>query len=294
MPNSLQQTTTSTDDAPIDVVDVARRALAAAVLVRPELADVEHLLEQMTATTMSPAAAALDRLVAGDGTTADVRDLTMPLTGARIVVVAVDDVNARSELLSLLAAERDALAIRRDAKLVALARHVPHGAGEDKGLRTARRLALTAVRHQPKARVGISAAVNAAGDLAVAVRDASDAADLAASAGNIVCVDDAWAQVVVTRVRRHLPDCLTSSHPLARLLAYDRRHRSDLGKTVATWLAMQQDTPATAAALSVHPNTLRYRLRRAQDVSGLDLSDEAHVLAAHLVLRPAPRRGVGE
>jgi DNA-binding PucR family transcriptional regulator len=32
----------------------------------------------------------------------------------------------------------------------------------------------------------------------------------------------------------------------------------------------------------LHPNTLRYRLRRAQDVSGLDLTDSLQSLVAQL------------
>ena len=47
---------------------------------------------------------------------------------------------------------------------------------------------------------------------------------------------------------------------------------------------------SAAAATFVHPNTLRYRLRRLAEVSGLELADPEQRFAAMLELRMLTRR----
>lgn len=49
------------------------------------------------------------------------------------------------------------------------------------------------------------------------------------------------------------------------------------------------DVPAASAALFVHPNTFRYRLRRLAEVSGIDLTDPEQRFAAMLQLRVMSR-----
>jgi sugar diacid utilization regulator len=78
--------------------------------------------------------------------------------------------------------------------------------------------------------------------------------------------------------------------PVARLLAYDERNDSDLAESLGAWLDALGDVRAAASALFIHPNTLRYRLRRLEEVSGLDLADPEQRFAAMLQLRIlAPR-----
>ena len=78
--------------------------------------------------------------------------------------------------------------------------------------------------------------------------------------------------------------------PVARLLAYDEDNDSDLTGTLSAWLDALGDVRASAAALFVHPNTLRYRLRRLEEVSGLDITDPEQRFAAMVQLRMlAPR-----
>jgi hypothetical protein len=78
--------------------------------------------------------------------------------------------------------------------------------------------------------------------------------------------------------------------PIARLLEYDERNDSGLAETLEAWLDALGDVRAAAAALFIHPNTLRYRLRRLEEVSGLDLTDPEQRFAAMLQLRIlAPR-----
>ncbi|MEV5983107.1 helix-turn-helix domain-containing protein [Streptomyces sp. NPDC052114] len=73
--------------------------------------------------------------------------------------------------------------------------------------------------------------------------------------------------------------------PVVRLRHHDRDHGTALTETVAHWLDQLGNTLNAAAAMGVHPNTFRYRLRRAVDVAGLDLSDSDERFAAMLELR---------
>ncbi|MFI6984441.1 PucR family transcriptional regulator [Embleya sp. NPDC050154] len=61
--------------------------------------------------------------------------------------------------------------------------------------------------------------------------------------------------------------------PVARLRAYDAEHDTHLTETLAAWLDTFGDVTAAAAAVHVHPNTFRYRLRRLSEVGAIDLAD---------------------
>ena len=73
--------------------------------------------------------------------------------------------------------------------------------------------------------------------------------------------------------------------PIARLIAYDERHDAQLVLTLQSWLESFGDIAAASASQYVHANTFRYRLRRVQEVSGLDLDDPDARFAAMLQLR---------
>ena len=75
------------------------------------------------------------------------------------------------------------------------------------------------------------------------------------------------------------------SGPMAKLLAYDLEHNASLVETLAAWLDAFGDAVAAAAALHVHPNTFRYRLRRLAEVGELDLADPDARFGAMLQLR---------
>ncbi len=61
--------------------------------------------------------------------------------------------------------------------------------------------------------------------------------------------------------------------PVARLSAYDAEHGTNLVETLRAWLDAFGDVAAASAAMFVHANTFRYRLRRLTEVSGIDLTD---------------------
>jgi PucR C-terminal helix-turn-helix domain/GGDEF-like domain len=77
--------------------------------------------------------------------------------------------------------------------------------------------------------------------------------------------------------------------PLARLMAYDVEHKTNLLETLATWFDAFGDVAAVSATLAIHANTLRYRLRRIGEVCEIDLNEPRARLAMMLqvwMLRP--------
>ena len=72
---------------------------------------------------------------------------------------------------------------------------------------------------------------------------------------------------------------------LGGLLDYDKRHGTDLVPTLAAYLDRGGNYDETARALSVHRNTLRYRLARITKISGHDLTDVDTRLNLHLASR---------
>ncbi len=80
----------------------------------------------------------------------------------------------------------------------------------------------------------------------------------------------------------------TVRHPgLASLVAHDAVHGTEMARSLRLYLDAFGDVGAVAKALNVHPNTLRYRVRKAVALSGLDLDDPEHRLAAMIQLRLA-------
>jgi DNA-binding PucR family transcriptional regulator len=64
----------------------------------------------------------------------------------------------------------------------------------------------------------------------------------------------------------------------------DGNTRGDLLRTVATYVALHRDRQDTAERLHVHPNTLDHRLRRARELTGLDLDDPEDLATMVLAL----------
>ncbi|MBC3193359.1 helix-turn-helix domain-containing protein [Pseudonocardia sp. C8] len=75
------------------------------------------------------------------------------------------------------------------------------------------------------------------------------------------------------------------SGPVVALAELDRTRRTDYLATLRAYFDAASDLSDAARILFVHRNTLRYRLRRIQELSGLDLSDPAERLVAELQLR---------
>jgi GAF domain-containing protein len=65
---------------------------------------------------------------------------------------------------------------------------------------------------------------------------------------------------------------------VTRVADYDRERQTALLRTLEEFLRRRGNISATAEALYVHPNTLRQRLRRIQELSGIDLRKDDWLL----------------
>ncbi|MEV4675929.1 helix-turn-helix domain-containing protein [Actinomadura sp. NPDC049382] len=104
-------------------------------------------------------------------------------------------------------------------------------------------------------------------------------------APGLLLLEDVWDAVVIERARKatRVEEGLLGS-PLPALITHDEKHGTAFLATLAAWLDHYGDPKGTAEALSVHPNTLRYRLRRMAEVAPLDLSSPQTRLALRLQL----------
>ncbi|MFJ9443687.1 PucR family transcriptional regulator [Kitasatospora sp. NPDC101235] len=75
------------------------------------------------------------------------------------------------------------------------------------------------------------------------------------------------------------------AEPLSTVLDHDARHGTEYEKTLRCWIAGHYDVPRVAEAMTLHPNTLRHRLRRLAELIDIDDPDLRLALALQLRLR---------
>jgi GAF domain-containing protein len=75
-----------------------------------------------------------------------------------------------------------------------------------------------------------------------------------------------------------------------RLIAYDRKRRTALLDTLERYLSERRSVIESARALYIHPNTLRQRLGRIEELTGLQL-DEDDLLSLELAIKLARLHG---
>ena len=130
---------------------------------------------------------------------------------------------------------------------------------------------------------GISAPAEGVAGLAGALHEAQSARRLAAIRAGTAGPAPAPTVSVVTSDEVASHELLLASVPgsvlrsfrdrlLGPLLAYDERHRAELLPTLREFLACSGSWNACAARMYVHVNTVRYRIRRIEELTGRDLS----------------------
>ena len=171
-------------------------------------------------------------------------------------------------------AAKQALCAELDGKLVCIA-------GERGMAGTAVLEALGAL-NSPKALVGQGEAIDELREAATSHRRALAALRVAAHEDSGVA---SWDALGVERVVTALPDAALDDLPegLRKLLSGD----PSLVHTLEAYLDHAGDVKRTAAALSLHRGGLYYRLRRIEEVAGVDLHDGEDRLLCHLALRLA-------
>ncbi|HST03318.1 MAG TPA: PucR family transcriptional regulator ligand-binding domain-containing protein [Chloroflexia bacterium] len=75
------------------------------------------------------------------------------------------------------------------------------------------------------------------------------------------------------------------------LLDYDRDKGSELVRTIECYFDCAQRVDAVARLLELHPNTVKYRLRRAQEIIGFDLFQPSYQMATHMATKLARMMG---
>lgn len=78
-------------------------------------------------------------------------------------------------------------------------------------------------------------------------------------------------------------DALLSA--IAPLIEYDRTKGSELVRTLECYFDCGQHLDMVASYLDIHPNTVKYRLRRAQEIVGFDLLQPNYQMTSHLATK---------
>jgi hypothetical protein len=98
-------------------------------------------------------------------------------------------------------------------------------------------------------------------------------------------ITDLRAEVLLGEVLEVLAARPELRHPgIAALSEHDAERGGELVASLLAYLDALGDVRAASAALHVHPNTLRHRLRRARALSGVAWDDPRERLAGHLEL----------
>lgn len=94
------------------------------------------------------------------------------------------------------------------------------------------------------------------------------------------------SDLVLEELRELLADSeALAAGPGARLARSDMRNGTDYVRTVRAFVDALGNTQVAARELGVHPNTVRYRLRRIQQEADIDLDDPGQRLALDVELR---------
>ncbi len=105
-------------------------------------------------------------------------------------------------------------------------------------------------------------------------------------APDVATLSDVQSSVLLAHLGDELGRHPELRHPaLAELIAQDERSGTRLAASLLAWLEAQQNVQTAANLLHVHPNTLRYRLRRIREIAPIDLDDSDQRLATWLELR---------
>lgn len=103
--------------------------------------------------------------------------------------------------------------------------------------------------------------------------------------GDLGRVADHRAALELAELRVLLGEGKLAAGPVQRLLSHDEPRGGQLVATLRAWFDSGGDAAAVAARMTLHANTVRYRMRRIQEIAGLDLSDPHERFLAELQLR---------
>lgn len=103
--------------------------------------------------------------------------------------------------------------------------------------------------------------------------------------GRVRRASDSWAPMLLSDLATHVAGSLALAAGVgARLAELDAEKGTEYLATVRAYVDALGSRQATAEALGIHPNTVRYRVRRLQEAIGVDLDDPDERLALDLEL----------
>jgi DNA-binding PucR family transcriptional regulator len=146
---------------------------------------------------------------------------------------------------------------------------------------------------QTRATIGVSQLHAAAAEATRAYREALDATTI----GRALLRDGGAIAYPQLGAYRYLVHIAADDAPRDRmraavdvLIAYDSRRRSALLDTLERYLAERRSVIESARALYIHPNTLRQRLARIEELTGIEL-DRDDLLSLELAIKLARLHG---
>ncbi|MFF4501271.1 PucR family transcriptional regulator [Streptomyces sp. NPDC001401] len=195
--------------------------------------------------------------------------------------------------VQIAARHRSALVTQVDPRIYVLLPQLPRSIDTDTLRSWAQEITDAAHRHLGlPLRGSIGCLVSGLGQAPESRHEADRILDAMMGAGVLAAVaalPDIQAEVLISEMLT-----LLAAHPeirdprLTALVAHDSRHQGQLAESLLAYLNCFGDVRAAAAQLHVHRNTLRYRIRRAEELTGLDLSRPDQRLLAMLQLRLPP------
>jgi hypothetical protein len=279
------------------VLREAARLAAPQMLRRRLVGDVEREVRGEALRLLLEGAPAADVFAA---------QLGLPRT-AVCTVVAYAAPAAGRELLSMLGPRMsDLLAMhfqsfRRDAHVVRQGEHVyallweSTGGDRDALLHVVRESVPTIERTLKVAmHAAVGATVSGVEAIGEARRTADEALRVATSRPEerVVDIEQVRGESLLIELREFVADRPRPlSRQLQRLHEQDTDHRTDYIRTLRTYFDSFGNSSIAAELLHIHPNTLRYRLRRISDLAGVDLERAEERFALECELRLLLRDG---
>jgi GAF domain-containing protein len=141
--------------------------------------------------------------------------------------------------------------------------------------------------------IGVSEIRRGAGEASRAYREARDAATIARALlgdGGAIAYSEVGAYRYLVQIGADEAPRDRMRTAVDELIAYDQKRRTALLDTLERYLSERRSVIESARALYIHPNTLRQRLGRIEELTGLSL-DEDDLLSLELAIKLARLHG---
>jgi DNA-binding PucR family transcriptional regulator len=141
--------------------------------------------------------------------------------------------------------------------------------------------------------IGVSELRQVPADAAGAYREARDATTIARAllrGGGAIAYSEVGAYRYLVQIGADDAPRDRMRAAVDLLIAYDRKRRTALLDTLERYLSERRSVIESARALYIHPNTLRQRLGRIEELTGLRLDDD-DLLSLELAIKLARLHG---